>query len=422
MKRILFIAPESFPVMSSESICNSKVAYVLASAGYKVDVYTCDDRDTYPEDNLIDAYLRNHKNLRIFPVRNSKVLISRSNGFKSNFKNLIFNLGILLKTGFWYNGISIPYSIYKSIEDNIRKEGDFDYDFMITRATYCDLAAILLKRKYNIIWNANWNDPFPDKKFPEPYGRGYNTKLPFFENRIFKAIQKMVDIHTFPSERLRKYQLKCFPLVKTDKTMVIPHMAHSELLPIIQKPKLDSSVLQLVHCGSVGKPRDPGLFLEALSRVLIKRTFDRGQIHCSFVGRYDENLDQIINHFGLEDVVSLIPPMSYSDSLSYISQCDVSLIIEAQCEEGIYLPTKFVDAMQTHKPVFCVSPSNGTLRYMVSLYNVGYYSDNTSVISIEKVIEQMLLDFKNNNLPTVDNNVASDFFEDSIIDKFRSII
>ena len=39
MKRILFIAPESFPVMSSESICNSKVAYVLASAGYKVDVY-----------------------------------------------------------------------------------------------------------------------------------------------------------------------------------------------------------------------------------------------------------------------------------------------------------------------------------------------------------------------------------------------
>ena len=133
-------------------------------------------------------------------------------------------------------------------------------------------------------------------------------------------------------------------------------------------------------------------------------------------------MDQIINHFGLEDVVSLIPPMSYSDSLSYISQCDVSLIIEAQCEEGIYLPTKFVDAMQTHKPVFCVSPSNGTLRDMVSLYNVGYYSDNTSVISIEKVIEQMLLDFKNNNLPTVDNNVASDFFEDSIIDKFRSII
>ena len=59
---------------------------------------------------------------------------------------------------------------------------------------------------------------------------------------------------------------------------------------------------------------------------------------------------------------------------------------------------------------------------MVSLYNVGYYSDNTSVISKEKVIEQMLLDFNNNNLPTVDNNVASDFFEDSIIDKFRSII
>ena len=59
---------------------------------------------------------------------------------------------------------------------------------------------------------------------------------------------------------------------------------------------------------------------------------------------------------------------------------------------------------------------------MVSLYNVGYYSDNTSVVSIEEVIEQMLLDFKNNNLPIVDSNVASEFFENSIIDKFRSII
>lgn len=38
MKRILYIAPHSFPIKSSESICNSKVAYVLASMGYQIDV------------------------------------------------------------------------------------------------------------------------------------------------------------------------------------------------------------------------------------------------------------------------------------------------------------------------------------------------------------------------------------------------
>lgn len=31
----------------------------------------------------------------------------------------------------------IKFIIYRRY---IRKEGDFDYDFMITRATYCDLA------------------------------------------------------------------------------------------------------------------------------------------------------------------------------------------------------------------------------------------------------------------------------------------
>ncbi len=422
MKRILYISPEAFPVMTSESICNSKVAYALASAGYKVDVFTCDDRETYPKDNNIDAQLRNHPNLKVFSIKNTKKLLSRSFNINTNISNAIFNLGILLKTGYWYNGISIPYTIYKAVESEVEKMGEFPYDIIITRATYCDLAAILLKKKYGVKWNANWNDPFPDKKFPEPYGRGFDTKLPYFENKIFKTIQKMVDLHTFPTERLRKYQLKCFPLVSDEKTMVIPHMAHSKLLSMVKPDKSVEGPLRMVHCGNVGKPRNPDVFLQALANVAKKRNLNASTLTCFFVGRYDKGLDRKINALGLEEIVSLVPPQTYSNSLGFISTCHISLIIEAQCEEGIYLPTKFVDALQIQVPVFCVSPSLGTLCDIVSKYKVGYICDNTSIEDTERTICKMLDDYVLGNLPKIDYNIVSCFYEDSITDLFKSFI
>ena len=66
MKRILYIAPHSFPIKSSESICNSKVAYVLASMGYQIDVFACSDSSTYPKDSKIDQFLQEVPNMRTF--------------------------------------------------------------------------------------------------------------------------------------------------------------------------------------------------------------------------------------------------------------------------------------------------------------------------------------------------------------------
>lgn len=422
MKRILFIAPEAFPVMTSESICNSKVAYALAEAGYYVDVFTCDDRETYPEDNRIDAFLRCHENLKIHPIKNSKIILSRKFSIKVNVVNLFKNLSILLRTGYWYNGISIPYAIYQAIEEHCKEIGGFRYDIMITRATYCDLAAILLKRKYGVFWNANWNDPFPDRKFPEPYGRGSDTKLPYFENRIFNEIQKRVDLHTFPSERLRDYQLKCFKYVSLEKTLIIPHMAHSSILSLVTRSKKSDGVFRMAHCGSVNYPRNPRNFLIALSKISQELHITDKEFKCYFVGRYDEDLDALIKELNLSSIVELLPPMSYSDSLGFLSTCDISLIIEAICDEGIYLPTKFVDAVQISIPIFCVSPKNGTLPDMIKRYNIGYCCDNTSIEDISKALYKLFIDIGSHNVPKLESGVPSYFYESSIIRLFKSFI
>lgn len=420
MKRILFVAPEAFPVKSSESICNSKVAHSLAEAGYKVDVFTCSNMTTYPLDNKVDAFLRTSSNLTIFHV-DSNFQLSRQYSFKKNFKNGLKNLAILLRTGYWYNGISIPYGILSAIKKRMKELGGMPYDVLITRGYNTDYVGIYLSKRYNIKWIANWNDPYPVKRFPAPYGQGYDAQLPYFENRIYNLIQKYADIHTFPSDRLRKYMLKCFTHIDESQTMVIPHMAHSELFPIVKGVKVDNGVFKIVHCGSVGKPRDPRNFVKGLSKLVEENNLTGRDIKCYFVGNYDNNLADIVKDNGLSDIVELLPPKGYTDSLSFISTCDMALIIEAICEEGIYLPTKFVDSIQCGLPVFCVSPKVGTLHDLIEQYHNGYFSDNTSVESIKQALKQAINDYRNNNLPIISKSNMEYFFEESIINKFNSI-
>ena len=108
------------------------------------------------------------------------------------------------------------------------------------------------------------------KRFPAPYGQGYDAKLPFFENRVYEAIQKYADIHTFPSSRLRDYMLKCFTHVKKENTRVIHHMAHSELTQFFNKKNASESILKIVSCGSVGVPRKPYFFFKVIPTTSVR--------------------------------------------------------------------------------------------------------------------------------------------------------
>lgn len=419
MEKILYIAPHSFPIKSSESICNSKVAYVLASCGYKVDVFACSDSSTYPEDSTIDKFLKDVPNMRIFMVCPSKKNFYRSSSIYDNLRCIPHHLKIFFKTGYFYNGISTPYSILQAIEELVSREG-FNYDAIITRGFFTDIIGITLKKKYGVTWIANWNDPFPLKRFPAPYGKGYDAKLSFFENKVNKDIQKYADIHTFPSNRLRNYMLKCFKNISIENTRVIHHMAHTGLTQFFTNAKNKDGVLKIVSCGSVGKPRKPEVFLKALADALLTNT--GVPVKCYFVGYYDDTLKNLVEDLSLDSIVEFVPPKTYSDCMSFISQCDIALIIETTCEEGIYLPTKVVDALQCELPLFCVSPRVGTLRDIVDNYGIGYASDIDNQDDVKKRILEMLCDYSRGMLPKSNKQMAPEFFEDYIGSQYKELI
>lgn len=418
MKRILFIAPHSFPIHSSESIVNAKLAFALAEQGYKLDIYSMLPNVEYPLSQT-EEKLSKHSNIIVHTLKNDMIL-ERKNIFKlSTIKVILSHLYVFLRTGYIYNGIVIPYKMKNEIEKNIAKESKFSYDVMITRGFWTEIVAFHIKKKYGVKWVANWNDPFPGSKFPPPYGKGPDYKLPFYEEKILNQIQELATFHTFPSRRLRNYMLSYLHKVKKENTAVIPHMAHSALIP--KSISKDSRKLRMVHAGNVTAPRNPDNFILAMHLLLECKPEYKNKIECLFIGKFSDDFVLNVHKLKMEENIITLPPKNYFDTIEIVSKRHLSVVIEAICEEGIYLPTKVVDSIQSMVPIFCVSPQKGTQHDLVDQYKIGYYANNESPEEIASQLEQAIVDFENDNLPKIDIDKLN-FFENSIIEQYNDIL
>ena len=418
MKKILFIAPHCFPIHSSESIVNAKLVYALAKKGYYIDVYSVMPQGYYPSSKIVDSFLSGDPKINVITIEKLHY-ISRRKGLWYFITSVLYNLMVLLKEGIFYNGIDTPYKIYKKVQEQIKLNGNKNpYDLVMTRTYDAELVGIKMAKKYGIKWIANWNDPYPIEKFPHPYGLGSDCELPYFKNKILKLIQKFVSVHTFPSERLRGYMLQYYDQVDIKNTVVIPHMAHTAFIPknVIKRKKLC-----FVHAGNVSAPRSPLNLLKAVESLVSKGCVS-DVFEILFMGKASNDLEENIKNMSLENFVKIIPSKDYFNALEFISTCTISIVIEAECDEGIYLPTKVVDSIQCQVPVFCISPKEGTQRDLINRYNIGYFADNSSVEDIEKILNTIIVDFENNNLPNIKSDNVSYFFEDEVVNRYMSII
>ena len=74
----------------------------------------------------------------------------------------------------------------------------------------------------------------------------------------------------------------------------------------------------------------------------------------------------------------------YHESLDLLSKYHLAIIVEANCEEGIFLPTKVADFMSVNIPIFSISPKIGVLH---DLYEKGQISYFASVNNVKEIAE-----------------------------------
>ncbi len=376
MKKILMIAPASYPVFGAEAIVNMKLLKVLSDSGqFEIDLVSKKSKwEDYHSDPL-DKYGVSLKSLNVVEVDNKISLKT----IWEHFLSLIF-FGIIFKGCHW--AVKALPIVKKLVEKN-------DYDYVLTKNAPSLLLGYYLKKRYGIKWVATWNDPYPVIKYPVPYGKGALAKCSLSDRIKISIMQKWVDIHIFPSVRLRNHMMR-YLKIPLDKTVIIPHVVFSNQC-LDSSSLMNCETLKLIHPGNLKYPRDPHTFIEALKKF--KQKYPESKIEVSIMGVFDDKLDKEIKDVGLQDVIKFIPPVSYNESLLVLKDYHVALIIEANCEEGIFLPTKVSDFMQCGKSIFAISPSIGVLNDLYEENVIPYFATITNECEIASTIGVIYDDF-----------------------------
>lgn len=355
MKRVLMIAPRSIPVYGAEEIVNLKLLKALSDSGqFKIDLISRRNKTIdYPFDSkdVTSVALNSHHEIEVDNRVTPVVAWQHLKAF--------LRFGCVFKGAHWAaQCVSVANRLVSSN----------DYDYVITKSESSFLLGYYLKKKYGIKWVATWNDPYPFYKCPPPYGGGPGASS-LFNDRIM-AMLRTADVHIFANRRLRDY-IRSYIEIDESCTRIVPHVVlRSEIIsPDI---RLSGDKLRLIASGNFRSPRDPRPFLRALKRMLAE--VPDAKIFFTMLGLSDDDIPALISQYGLEKYVSILSPVTYGDSLKTLTDYDVAVIFEAPCEEGIFLPTKVSDYMQSGVNIFAVSPANGVLHDLREQSKIGYFA------------------------------------------------
>ena len=394
------ISPSSYPVIGAEAIVNIKLLKTLSdSQQFSIDLISRRWKwAKYPSDTLESFGIR-LDSLEIVEVDNV-----------INIKTILQNLFTYLKFGILYRGYHWAYPAWKIVYKKIKKN---HYDYVLTKDVPSLLLGYYLKKRFGIKWVATWNDPCPWIMYPKPYGKGLDAELSKMHKKIITKMQE-ADVHIFPNPRIRDYMNK-YLHVDESKCVVIPHV----IIPPTEGVKHTyGDSLRLIHSGNLENPRNPNTFLRAFRRFIDKKPDAR--ISFTIMGHCDASVNNLISELKLEQYVYYVPPVEYKESLQKLSAYDIAVIIEADCEEGIFLPTKVSDFLQMSIPIFAVSPQVGILNDLYKEKQVSYFAAVNDVDSIYDEINRIYADYENKAIHKVECYMKS-MTMDYVVEKYLSI-
>ncbi len=400
MKRVLFIAPKSYPVTGAEEIVNIKLLMAMSKSGqFQIDLISKKEKDRdYPSRKIEDLNVQ-LETLNVIEVDN-----------KVNLKTVFQHIMCFVRFGVVYKG---SHWAYAALNTAIKLSKKNRYDYVLTKNSPSLLIGYYLKKHFNIKWVATWNDPYPVFTYPKIYADFFGARKDWASKKEIKIMERYVDVHIYPSMRLKNYMSNYIDLTKS-KTVIIPHViCNVGMSPIVKSEKK----LRLIHSGNLKYPRNPRLLFEGL-RIFLD-SYDNPQIEVGILGVADNSLDEYLKEFGLEKYVHLLPPVSYEESLLEVRKYSVGLVIEAPCPEGIFLPTKVSDFMQLGMPIMAVSPTEGVLNDLYREGYIDYFADNTNAESIKQAINKCYYDFVNDTLAP--SRIPSDYSENSVVQKYISL-
>lgn len=231
--------------------------------------------------------------------------------------------------------------------------------------------AAMIRDRLGIPCIAHYSDPW--------YERALATATPAAASLVLSQERFTIstcDRVVFVSERLRDLVMKKFPTEWFAKTAVIPHSFAPTDYPADDSE--DHEKFTISHLGVFYRNgRDPRTLFGAVAQLIERRPELAKRIDVELIGsvsKYSEitaeELDAMIEEYGLADSVRLIPTVSFRESLRYMKRSDCLMAIDLDVPKSPYTPSKVFDYVGSGRPIAGIMREDNPTA--VFIRNAGY--------------------------------------------------
>lgn len=375
--RILMFAPGFAPFGFSENIVNSKLALALLNRGWQVDVVSRLDEGPVYSADWEEPWI---------PLKGSTYTVEYRHG--NRIYRLVDLSRQLLRVHFLVAGVRWAG---RALDLAIALHKKHRYQIVLSRSPndVGHVPALAFSRYSKVPWIANWNDP-PDHLWPFPYNNSRTKLAELISKRLLLRVLNEAGMVTFPSERLRSHVLRSVGRSCLSNTSVLPHVGLTEYVP---STRVSDGYFRICHAGNLSRERNPGTFLEGVARFLAQ-THLSSLFEVRLLGVDDHVLTQAIQNARIGAHIKILGNLNYLTTLRNLDQSDVLVVVEAPCEEGIFLPSKVVDYVQAGRPLLAISPRKGTMSDLLSETGAGEFAACGEPDSVASALSRLYRSWK----------------------------
>ncbi|MFA6552480.1 MAG: glycosyltransferase [Candidatus Paceibacterota bacterium] len=239
----------------------------------------------------------------------------------------------------------------------IIKKHDLNIVFSFSNPQASNIIGAMLKKRLGIKFVSHFCDPWYDNPYKKYTGRG-GLKVKTLEAFIVKWSDKII----FTNDAATKLVMKKYPEEIRKRALDIPHCYDKRDYSEI---KNNNEKFTISHIGTFYDERNPELLFRALKPIIenfpaLKNKFILRIIGgtSAYAGYTDEKLNNMIEKYGIQEIVNTTPPVPYKESLALMKQADFLVVIDANFKNSPFLPSKVVDYAGTGRPVVGITPND----------------------------------------------------------------
>lgn len=250
-----------------------------------------------------------------------------------------------------------------------------------------------LKRASGLPWIADFRDPWTQNPW-------HTWKLPRRlkrESQMEAEVVHEADIVIANTERLRLDFIKRYPEEPEAKFITITNGYDLDSLVPLNVKRSQNQAMTITHTGALYAERSPRNLLLAIQELLHEGIIPAHGIRLRLVGQGKTNdiedilADELVSH-----VVEIIPQVPHRQSLQYLSEADVLLIIQPQAP--MQIPGKLFEYMCFQRPILTITESESATADIIRQAQLGPIVEPKDIPGIKKAVCNLYEQFQSGAL------------------------